>query len=61
MFAGYLKIKTPCDVCLTDSTIYPSDGFAPYLTILLAGHIVVLLFVLTDSHYALPVWLSGAI
>ena len=61
LFAGYLKIKARCDVCGTDNSIYPSDDFPPYLTILLAGHIVLPLFVVTDSYYALPFWLSGII
>jgi len=61
LFPGYLKIKTACDVCGADNTVYPSDSFPPYLTILVAGHIVVPLFVVTNSHYALPFWLSGVV
>jgi uncharacterized protein (DUF983 family) len=37
LFSGYLKIKTRCDVCGTDNTVYPSDDFPPYLTIFLSG------------------------
>lgn len=61
LFAGYLNIRAPCEVCGTDNTIYPSDDFPPYLTILLSGHIVVPLFVVTDSRHALPFWIDCAI
>jgi uncharacterized protein (DUF983 family) len=60
LFASYLKIKSPCAVCGADNSIYPSDDFPPYLTILIAGHIVVPLFVISDRAFDLPVWLHLA-
>lgn len=61
LFDGYLKIRSPCEVCGTDNMMYPSDDFPPYLTIFVAGHVLVVLFVLTDRAYDPPLWLSGAI
>ena len=61
LFSRYLTIRSPCEVCGTDNTINPSDDFPPYLTIFLSGHIVIPLFVVTDSRYALPFWVEGII
>ena len=61
LFSGYLKVLSPCEVCGNDNTIYPSDDFPPYLTIFVAGHVVVGLFLWTDSAYALPLLLDAVI
>ena len=41
LFRAFLKIRTPCEVCASDNSIYPSDDFPPYLTILVVGHVLV--------------------
>ena len=61
LFDGYLRIRSPCEVCTADNLIYPSDDFPPYLTILAVGHIIVPLFIVTDNAYALPLLVEGAI
>lgn len=61
LFTKYLKIRRPCEVCGADNTIYPSDDFPPYLTILITGHVLVPLFILTDRAYAPPLWLESVI
>ena len=61
LFRGYLKVRYPCEVCGTNNTIYPSDDFPPYLTILVAGHVLVALFMWSDRVYAPPLWLESAI
>ncbi|HUN39154.1 MAG TPA: DUF983 domain-containing protein [Acetobacteraceae bacterium] len=61
LYAGYLRIRSPCEVCGTDNTMYPSDDFPPYVTILLSGHIIIPSFIVTDNAYALPFWIEGAI
>jgi uncharacterized protein (DUF983 family) len=61
LFDGFLKIRTPCEVCGADNTIYPSDDFPPYLTILAVGHLVIPLLVWTDFRFAPPLWLQAAI
>ena len=61
LFRGYLKIRSPCDVCGTDNTIYPSDDFPPYLTIIIVGHLLVPLFMWVDRAYEPSLWLQAAI
>jgi uncharacterized protein (DUF983 family) len=56
----YIKIRRPCEACGADNTIYPSDDFPPYLTILVVGHVVVPLFIWSD-RYEPPLWLQAAI
>ncbi len=61
LFRGYLAIRSPCEVCSADNTIYPSDDFPPYLTIFVAGHIVVPLFVWTDRDFSPSVLIESLI
>ena len=61
LFAGYLAIRAPCEVCGNDNRIYPSDDFPPYLTIFVVGHIVVTLFVWTDYRYTPRIWVESVI
>ncbi len=61
LFVGYLTIQSPCEVCSTNNNIYPSDDFPPYLTILVTGHIIIPLFVVTDVRYPLPFWIESII
>jgi uncharacterized protein (DUF983 family) len=61
LFGGYLKLSPACPSCGADNTIYPSDDFPPYLTILIVGHIIVPLFMWVDSAFAPALWLQFAI
>ena len=61
LFIKYLEVRCPCESCGTDNTIYPSDDFPPYLTILITGHVLVPLFILTDRVYEPPLWLESVI
>ena len=61
LFRGYLKIRSPCEVCGTDNTIYPSDDFPPYLTIFVVGHVLVPLFMWSDRAFEPPLWVQAAI
>jgi uncharacterized protein (DUF983 family) len=61
LFAGFLTIRSPCEICGNDNSIYPSDDFPPYLAIFITGHLVIPLFVWTDAAYQPPTWLEAAI
>ncbi len=61
LFSGFLTLRTPCEVCGTDNTIYPSDDFPPYLTILVVGHVILPLFMWVDFVYAPAMWVQAAI
>ena len=51
LFAGYLKVRTPCEVCGADNSIYPSDDLPPYITVLVVGHVFVPVFMWVDKAY----------
>jgi len=61
LFKGYLKVRSPCEICGHENAIYPSDDFPAYATIFLAGHLLLVIFILTDRAYEPSVWLSVAI
>jgi uncharacterized protein (DUF983 family) len=61
LFSGYLKVKPRCEVCGADNSVYPSDDFPPYLTILILGHLLVPLFLWVDRAYSPSVWVQAAI
>lgn len=61
LLRGYLTIRSPCEVCGNDNLAYPSDDFPPYLTVFVAGHVIVALFVWTDNVYEPPLWVEFAI
>jgi uncharacterized protein (DUF983 family) len=61
LFDGFLTIRSPCDVCGNDNSIYPSDDFPPYLAIFITGHVVIPLFIWTDADFQPPFWLEAAI
>jgi uncharacterized protein (DUF983 family) len=61
LLRGFLTIRSPCEVCGNDNSIYPSDDFPPYLTVFIAGHVIVTLFIWTDNVYEPPLWVEFAI
>jgi uncharacterized protein (DUF983 family) len=61
LFGRYLKVVPHCEVCGNDNTIYPSDDFPPYLTILLVGHVLIPAFMWVDFTYAPALWVEAAI
>ncbi|MDR3529717.1 MAG: DUF983 domain-containing protein [Rhodopila sp.] len=61
LFGAFLKIRASCEACGTDNTIYPSDDFPPYLTIMAVGHIVIPLFMWVDFVYVPATWVQAAI
>lgn len=61
LFSSYLKIRTRCDVCGADNTVYPSDDFPPYLTIAAVGHVIVPLILWVELTYAPSMWVEAAI
>lgn len=61
LFRSYLTIQIPCDVCGNDNSRYPSDDFPPYLTIFVAGHVIIPLFLWVDLSYEPPIWVEAVI
>jgi uncharacterized protein (DUF983 family) len=60
LFCGYLTIRPICKVCGNDNDQYPSDDFAPYVTIFLVLHMMVPLLILADRTWEMSVWFEGA-
>lgn len=61
LFRGFLTVRDHCESCGADNTIYPSDDMPPYLTILVAGHLIVPLFMWSDRALEPSVWVQAAI
>ena len=53
LFSGYLAVRPACDVCGNDNEQYPSDDFAPYVTIFLVLHLMVPFLFLADRTWAM--------
>jgi uncharacterized protein (DUF983 family) len=53
LFDGYLKVHPRCDTCRNDNVAYPSDDFPAYLTIFVAGHVIIALYLYSDQLFEL--------
>jgi uncharacterized protein (DUF983 family) len=53
LFCGYLAVRPVCAVCGNDNEQYPSDDFAPYVTISLVLHLMVPALFLVDRTWAM--------
>ena len=56
LFRGYLAVLPVCAVCGNDNEQYPSDDFAPYVTIFLVLHLLVPVLFLADRIWAMSAW-----
>ncbi len=61
LFRGYLAVRETCPACGNDNEQYPSDDFAPYVTIFLVLHLLVPVFVIADRTWDLPLWIEAAV
>lgn len=61
LFCGYLAVRPICAVCGNNNEQYPSDDFAPYVTIFLVLHLMVPVLFLADRTLEMSVWLEGAV
>lgn len=57
LYQRYLSLRSPCEACGHDNSVYPSDDAAPYFTILLVGHLVVAPFLFLSFVHTAPIWL----
>ena len=58
LFASYLKQVDHCAVCREPYGHLRSDDAAPWLTILVVGHIVVPIVLAVESRSSWPTWIS---
>ena len=61
LFRSYLKPTASCDHCGEPFDQIRTDDIAPWLTILVVGHIVVPLALFSEQTFAPPLWVSMTI
>jgi uncharacterized protein (DUF983 family) len=61
LFRGFLTIQPRCACCGADNAAYPSDDLPAYLTVLVAGHLIVPSFLWFDSRFDPALWIQFAI
>ena len=61
LFRGYLKPTANCAHCGEPFGHIRTDDIAPWLTILVVGHIVVPLALFSEQTFAPPLWVSMTI
>ena len=58
MFGAFLKVRDRCDVCGEELFHQRADDFPPYLVIIIVGHLVVTMILVTEIEFAPPLWLQ---
>lgn len=58
LFASYLKQVEQCARCGEHYGHIRSDDAAPWLTILVVGHIVIPIIIVTEKHVSWPDWVA---
>ncbi|TDH63613.1 DUF983 domain-containing protein [Dankookia rubra] len=61
LFCGYLAVIPACSVCANDNEQYPSDDFAPYVTMFLVLHLMVPILLIADRAWNAPMGLELAL
>ena len=56
LFSGYLSVRESCDACGQEFHHHRADDMPPWMTILIVGHIVVPLMLITATDYNWPDW-----
>lgn len=56
LFRRFLKVSDRCEACGSDNARFPSDDAPPYLTILLAGHLILPFAMWAHEAWALGEW-----
>ncbi len=57
LFAGYVKVLSPCPNCSHDNAQYKADDAGPYFTILLVGHLCIGPLLIFPFIWKSPLWL----
>jgi len=61
LFRGYLAVIPVCAACANDNEQYPSDDFAPYVTIFLVLHLMVPILFAADRTWDMSVGFEMAL
>ena len=57
LFRAFLKIADRCGICGEEYFHHRADDFPGYIVIVIVGHVVVGGMLVTEMHYAPPLWL----
>jgi uncharacterized protein (DUF983 family) len=55
LFQGYIAVIPTCSVCANDNEQYPSDDFAPYVTIFLVLHLMIPILFTADRTWDMSI------
>jgi uncharacterized protein (DUF983 family) len=61
IFGKFLKVRDRCEVCGEELYHHRADDFPPYLVIVIVGHVIVTMILLTEINFAPPLWLQMTI
>ena len=61
IYIRYLKLKTNRGNCNEELSIYRTDDFGPWLTIIIVGHIIVPLVLYIEQSYSPQLWLQATV
>lgn len=61
LFAGYTKTAPACTACGLDISGHEADDAPPWLTIIIAGHLVIPAALASEKLFDPPIWLQYAI
>jgi|TARA_B110000003_G_C16472131_1_gene466118 uncharacterized protein (DUF983 family) len=61
IFSGYLSVNTKCSNCDEKLSIYRTDDFGPWLSIVLGGHIIVPLVLAVEQTIAPALWIQAVL
>lgn len=61
LFDGYLKVRKACDICGEDLSHHRADDAPSWLTMMITGHLLAPLLLLSFELFALPTWAHAVI
>lgn len=61
LYKGYLKATDACTNCGEHFADIRTDDFAPWLTIILLGHLIVPMMLEVERHLSPPMWVQVSI
>lgn len=57
LFRAYLKVNERCAVCGTEFWRFRADDGPAYVTLFIAGHLIVPIMFWVERNYVWPIWL----
>lgn len=61
LFDGYLAVRDSCDICGEELHHHRADDAPSWLTIIVVGHLIAPLLILSYELFAMPTWLHAVL